>query len=226
MSKCLKCFRPEITCVCEDVVKIQTNTRFVILTHPKEFKKTKNGSGRMTHLSLPNSEIIVDVNFTENKRLKEIIKHYDTYILYPGKEAFNTSEKKFINTKPTAILIIDATWPCAKTMMRESKNLHSLPRISFNVDRKSKFLIKQQPDDYCLSTIEATQILLENLNNGQEMIKTKLLEDFLNPFHKMIQFQINCANDPNLKGYRKKPYTLPSERIKKQKKHHVLFLGN
>jgi len=41
--------------------------------HPKEYKKEKNGTGHMTQLQLENSEIIVGVDFTNNKRVNEIL---------------------------------------------------------------------------------------------------------------------------------------------------------
>ena len=41
--------------------------------HPKEYKKEKNGTGHMTKLQLDNSEIIVGVDFTKNKRVNEIL---------------------------------------------------------------------------------------------------------------------------------------------------------
>ena len=41
--------------------------------HPKEYKKEKKGTGTMTHLQLENSEIIVGVDFANNKRINEIL---------------------------------------------------------------------------------------------------------------------------------------------------------
>lgn len=222
MSKCLKCFRPNKACICKHIEIVPTKTKFVILMHPKEAKKTKNGTGRMTHLSLPNSELIIDIDFTQNKRVNEIIKNYQSMILYPGENAFNCSKEKFFSEKDIVIFIIDATWPCAKKMMKLSLNLHNLPRISFDNNKKSEFLIKQQPMDLCLSTIEATQQILINLNNGYEILEQEKIDNFLSPFREMIRFQIACANDPTLKGYRKKPYTLPTSR-KRSKKYNLIF---
>jgi hypothetical protein len=47
--------------------------------HPKEFKKTKNGTGRMTHLSLPNSEIFITkkniINYKNYNKSKIIVNY-------------------------------------------------------------------------------------------------------------------------------------------------------
>ncbi|EPR72991.1 hypothetical protein ADIWIN_2079 [Winogradskyella psychrotolerans RS-3] len=41
--------------------------------HPKEYKKEKNGTGHITKLQLENSEIIVGVDFTDNKRVNDVL---------------------------------------------------------------------------------------------------------------------------------------------------------
>ena len=68
LNLCLHCRRRLLTCVCQYLQPFNTDSRFVLLMHPMEFKKEKVGTGRFTHLILKNSEIIVDVGFDENKR--------------------------------------------------------------------------------------------------------------------------------------------------------------
>ena len=71
--ECYKCMRPSSTCICKHISPFQTKTRFIILMHPKEYKKEKNGTGHMTKLQLENSEIIVGVDFTNNTRVNLIM---------------------------------------------------------------------------------------------------------------------------------------------------------
>lgn len=78
--------------MCGHVHTINTKTKFVVLMHPKEFKKVKNGTGHLTHLSLENSELFVGVDFTNHRRINEIIKSYDSYVLYPSKDSLNLSK--------------------------------------------------------------------------------------------------------------------------------------
>ena len=54
--------------VCGSITPMETRTRFVFLMHPKEFKQEKAGTGRLTHLCLKNSEILVGVGFDECMR--------------------------------------------------------------------------------------------------------------------------------------------------------------
>lgn len=170
--------------------------------HPMEYKKEKNGTGHMTKLQLQNSEIIVGVDFTNNKRVNEILAKENTfsYLLYPGKDNFNLSTRKssevvsFMGNNPH-IFILDGTWPCARKMLKLSKNLQKLKRVSFDHNIKSKFIIKQQPNSLCLSTIESVYTVLNLLNKGKvEQCDTK---DFLIPFEKMIAYQVACILNPN-----------------------------
>jgi len=104
----------------------------------------------------------------------------------------------FIGESP-CIFILDGTWPCARKMLKLSKNLQKLKRVSFDKNIKSKFIIKQQPDSLCLSTIESVYTVLNLLKeSGLEQCDTK---DFLLPFEKMIEYQVDCILDPAKKSY-------------------------
>ncbi len=204
--KCYKCMRPLSSCICKFISPIQSKTRFVILMHPKEHRKEKSGTGNMTKLQLENSEIIVGVDFTNNESVNEILANENTcsFLLYPGKDNFNLSIRKsseiisFMGDNPT-IFILDGTWPCARKMLKLSKNLQKLKRVSFDNKIKSKFIIKQQLDSLCLSTIESVYTVLNLLKEGGlEQCDTK---GFLMPFEKMIEYQIEYILNTNNKNY-------------------------
>jgi len=206
-QKCYKCYRPKSSCMCSHIKSFETNTKFVILMHPKEFKKTKNGTGRFTHLSLKNSELFVGIDFTNHKRINEIISTCRAYILYPSKDAINLSTQKLSESKEIVIFLIDSTWSCASKIFTESKNLQNLQHMSFDSTKLSQFKIKEQPKDYCLSTMESTLTVLELLNEqGIENIQQRNLDDFLNPFHEMIKYQLKYVENPEINAVRFKKY--------------------
>ncbi|MDD2888330.1 MAG: DTW domain-containing protein [Aliarcobacter sp.] len=198
---CYKCYRPKSSCVCEYTINpINTNTKFVILMHPKEYRKTKNGTGHMTNNSLENCELYVGIDFTNHSRVNELLNDetYEPYILYPDINSIKLNTQKLPSEKKTLVFIIDSTWPCSKKMLRLSKNLHNLKKVSFEHDKSSQFKIKTQPNQYCLSTIESTLCLLELLNlQNIENISNNSLENFLTPFEKMVEYQVKCAFDEN-----------------------------
>jgi DTW domain-containing protein YfiP len=200
--------------------------------HPKEYKKEKIGTGHITQLQLANSEIIVDVDFTNNDRVNKILKDEKTssFLLYPGKESFNLSQRNsseinsFMNFHPT-IFLLDGTWPCARKMLKLSKNLQALKRVSFDNKITSKFIIKQQPDPLCLSTIESVYTVLNLLKKANmEQCDTK---DFLLPFEKLIEHQLEYIMNPNSANYRTtaiKELT-PKDRYKVNPERSVIFEG-
>lgn len=222
--------RPSSTCICKYISPVQTKTRFIILMHPMEYKKEKNGTGQMTKLQLENSEIIVGVDFTNNKRVNEILnkEKSSSFLLYPGKENFNLSIRKsseinsFMGNNPH-IFILDGTWPCARKMLKLSTNLQKLKRVSFDNKIKSKFIIKQQPESLCLSTIESVHTVINLLKKGDlEQCETK---GFLIPFEKMIEYQLEYILNPNNKNYRSKENReiIPKNMYKKDTERNIIF---
>ena len=181
--------------------------------HPKEYKKVKNGTGHLTNLALKNSELFVGIDFSNHKAVNEIISTYESFVLYPSKDALNISimnpyqdKDIVVKKKKMAIFIIDSTWACSTKMLRESKNLQALNHISFLNTKISEFKIKEQPADYCLSTIESTLCVLELLNKWEiENLYQDDLDRFLNPFYKMIEYQLKCIQNPLSDSIRFKP---------------------
>ncbi|WP_304546336.1 tRNA-uridine aminocarboxypropyltransferase [Sulfurimonas microaerophilic] len=208
-EKCYKCYRPKSSCMCEYCVKLDTDTKFVILMHPKEFKKVKNNTGHFTHQSLTNSELFIGIDFSLNNRINEIIATHESYILFPSEDAVNLSETNPKHSeKPLAIFIIDSTWACTKKIFTLSENLKNLQHMSFTTTKTSQYEIKIQPDEAYLSTIESTQVVLEELNEWKiEDISKENLEKFTTPFLKMIEYQKELIANPKSHAVRFKRYT-------------------
>lgn len=205
-EKCYQCYRPKKSCMCEYIQKIPTNTKFVILMHPKEFKKTKNNTGRFTHQSLPNSKIYRGIDFNNHQVINNIINNKNNccYVLYPHVNSIKLNNQTIQKeNKNNVIFIIDSTWSCSHKILAISKNLSALPKISFEHNKSSAYKIKTQPNKYCLSTIESTLCVLELLNKHKiENIHQSFLDTFLKPFQHMVKYQINCLLNSNSKNPR------------------------
>ncbi|MGB5866905.1 MAG: tRNA-uridine aminocarboxypropyltransferase [Arcobacteraceae bacterium] len=199
-QRCYSCYRPVTSCMCEHINPIETNTQFIILMHPKEFKKTKNGTGHFTHLCLPNSKIFIGIDFSDHEIINEILNDptKNCYVLYPDEKSIKLNTQTIQKEdKQNVIFIIDSTWPCSRKMLKCSKNINDLPKISFVHDKTSTFTIKTQPNIYCLSTIESTLCILELLDfHNIENIPSSKFQTFLQPFHKMVEYQVQCATQP------------------------------
>ncbi len=194
---CYTCYRPHSSCMCKYIKPIETQTRFIILMHPKEFRKTKNGTGHFTNLSLKNCEIHVGVDFSEHTMINKILANPDNacYVIYPSNNSINLNTSSISKEKKNTVLFfIDATWPCSKSMLVQSPNLDVLEKVSFTHTKISAFNFKKQPQEYCLSTIESTLCVLELLNEHQdENLDKQSLKNFLQPFQKMVEYQVSCV---------------------------------
>jgi DTW domain-containing protein YfiP len=195
-----------------------TRTKFVFLMHPKEFKKEKASTGRLTHLCLSESVIHMGIGFDNHEEVQALIRDPTnlTVLLYPGSEARNLSTGGLgagdLAGRRLVVFLLDATWSCARKMLRLSPSLQQLPRIMFTPAGVSRYVIKQQPQDGCLSTLEATHELLLALERSG-LDHYPLPDQLLGLFDRMQQFQIKCAADPSRPGYRRQPYSQPGERL-------------
>jgi DTW domain-containing protein YfiP len=170
---CHSCFRASRLCICSSITQFEIEPLVVLVVHPREFMKTV-GTVRIVKRSLTNS-ILWRGNgfeFDEDAQMLRLLADPTLYpmVLFPGSEslnltAANTEEiaEKIPTGKRLAIFVIDGTWTTAKQMIRQSQRLSQLPKISFNVDARSIYEFRKQPKEFCLSTVEAVAVLVENL---------------------------------------------------------------
>jgi len=216
---CYRCFWPQSLCWCGSLHAMPTRTRFVFLMHPKEYKEEKAGTGRLTHLCLPNSELRMGVGFDTHEEVQALIADPGNHcvLLYPGRDALNLSKGELtaagLGGRRLVVFLLDATWPLARKMLRLSPSLQRLPRIMFTPTAPSRFVIKQQPQEGCLSTLEAVHELLLVLERSG-LDRYERPDQLLGVFDRMQKFQIACAADPERPGYRRRRYSEPGERTR------------
>ncbi|HOX11437.1 MAG TPA: tRNA-uridine aminocarboxypropyltransferase [Spirochaetia bacterium] len=195
---CPACRRPLPVCLCPDEPPMETRTRIVLLTHPKEWKRQRSGTGRLTSLHLRNCEIVPGLRFDEHPRIRSLLEDPEGYpvLLYPGPGAWNLSEREFpakaLEGRRLTVFLVDATWACSRAVLRESPGLSRLPRVMFTPREPSRWVIKRQPRPECLSTLEAVHELLTALDAAgldEYPDRTRLLE----AFRRMQEIQVECA---------------------------------
>lgn len=168
--------------------------------HPKEAKRQRTGTGRLASLCLPESEILVGVDFTQNKRLNELLQdsRYYPVLLYPSPDSWNCRTEGFkeaVQGRKILAVIIDSTWFCSKKMLRLSSNVQALPKFSFSGSYKSIFTFKHEPKEYCISTIETCYYMIKELQSAQLADSSVSPEPLMRTFKQMIQFQLQKEND-------------------------------
>lgn len=213
---CYRCFWPKALCWCGSIRPMPTRTKVVFLMHPKEYKEQRTGTGRLTHLCLADSELIMGVGFDEDPRTQALINDPANFpmLLYPSPDARvlpGGLAAEELGGRRLVVFVLDGTWSCARKMLRLSPSLQRLPRLVFPPAAPSRFVIKQQPVEGCLSTLEATHELLRALEAAglDAYPDPAQLPDLL---QRMQDYLIKCASDPSRQGYRRQPYGTPEKR--------------
>lgn len=180
---CLRCFRPETTCYCNRLPRIESRTRVIFLQHPRE-RRVAIGTARMAHLALPNSELHHGVDFTGHPRVESLARMPErTAVLFPGAQAKAPAD--FADAPLENLIVVDGTWSQARKVVMRNPLLAGLPRIAFQPRRPSNYRIRAEPAEHCVSTIEAVVETLGALEGDQERF-----DSMLRTFEHMVDTQI------------------------------------
>jgi DTW domain-containing protein YfiP len=195
-------------CVCAQIPRLETATRVVFLQHRRE-SRVAIGTARMAHLSLPNSEFHVGIEFAGDPRIDALASQPGTFLLFPseGAKPIDQLEPGELKT----LVVVDGTWPLARKLIRINPALQRIPRVAFQPSRPGNYRIRKEPAEHCTSTIEAVAEVLGQLEGDPERLR-----GMLRPFDAMIDRQIEFAENrqgPSRKRIRKKPYVPPARRI-------------
>lgn len=168
--------------------------------HPKEAKKNRTGTGRISHISLKDSEILMGIDFSENKRLQTLLSDpkYFPMMMFPGNEAWTAKKpgfKEAIGDRIPLAIILDSTWWCAKKMIQANPFLLELPRLSFYGDYRSIYTFKKEPEPECISTVESCYYLIKEMQDNGITDKNVNPEAMMDAFKEMIRFQLQAENE-------------------------------
>lgn len=213
MGFCMHCRQRAKNCYCGFIQRFDPKIKFVILAHAKEAKR-HIASGRLTQLCLENSEFIRGHDYRHKIRVNEILRNpeYHCVLLYPGIKARNLTSvpeseraQLFPRGKQLVIFVLDGTWVTASKMLKVSQNLHLLPQVSFDPPGPSRFRVRLQPNDKCLSTIEAVHHLIEIVGKCQGFATERRSHDILlEAFDQMVERQLTyMKNISSVNPYRR-----------------------
>lgn len=196
---CRTCLQPDFSCYCTWLKPISCDLDFVILIHPIEVHR-RIATGRMAHLCLKGSRLIMGHDFSNNTELNDILSEPSRHpvLLYPGVNSLNLTPVQsnarrslFPLDKRLTVLVVDGTWATARKMVRLSSNINKLPRICFTPQTASNFRVRRQPRAECYSTIEAIHQTIDLFDNEGS---TREHDHLLEVFEKMVNRQLELAH--------------------------------
>jgi len=198
-KKCTVCDKALAACICQHITVIDSDIELIILQHPGEVKNAI-GTARILNLSLPQCQIIVGENFTDNSQLNDILndRTRQCYLLYPSEESIQVEALSFTesnnvvnnsaiinNNMKRTFILLDGTWRKAFKMYQTSMNLQAIPAVRLSAEKESQYTIRQTSIEGGLSTVEAGYLLLSTLEKD-----TAKYQPLLTAFEYMINFQI------------------------------------
>lgn len=218
---CLRCRRPVAVCFCASVTKVDSHTRIVFVQHPLE-AKVAISTCRMAHLSLPNSELHVEIDPDASSSLRARAAEPDTYLLFPSPGAVDPSE---LSAPPKNLIVVDGTWDNAKKLLLRSPMLSALPRLGLKPKAPGNYRIRKEPAEHCLATIEAVSQVLDAVERAPGKFAP-----ILSAFDAMVEKQLAFIASKNgtsryQRLHRRNPGRSPIERLRDVAPGLVLIFG-
>jgi DTW domain-containing protein YfiP len=173
---CPRCLRPERSCICHWIVKLESLVELIVLQHPLEVHQAK-GSARLLHLSVSGSQLQIGESF-EPDVLRELLMEdgKTSLLLYPD----NPAERHIIPAAPVLtvdqlcvpgqlrLIVLDGTWRKSRKMLYQNPLLQQLPRLALSDMPASHYRIRKAHKPDQLSTLEASCYALMQLENNCE----------------------------------------------------------
>jgi DTW domain-containing protein YfiP len=175
---CPNCQRPLPVCYCSARVAVANTTKVLIIQHPLEHKHPFN-TGRMAHLCLSNSELIVAETLSAAKLA--CILNTPSALLYPSLPWLPSTPEA--NNSIQQLIVIDGTWKKSKKILHLHPALQKLPRLQLKGNLSSNYQIRKTTVANGLSTLESIVMALNTMEPKGEF------ESMLQPFERMIDLQ-------------------------------------
>ncbi|NXE22978.1 DTWD2 protein, partial [Ardeotis kori] len=191
--ECGRCSRPQKVCLCPflPVHPLKVSTCLYIIQHPAEESRVLRTVPLLAACLPPDKcKILVGRRFSEDRypELATVCRNPDTLILYPGAEAANLEEVAVMSSSPSVMIIIDGTWR-KKYLVCYTELFISVEFAIFQVQLKpdisSQYVIRTQPTNTCLSTLECAAVALTIMEKNKSIQET-----ILRPLQALCTFQL------------------------------------
>jgi DTW domain-containing protein YfiP len=157
--RCARCLFPADECLCAEIPRVATRTRFVVVRHASELPRPTN-SARWAALAMP-ALTVVDYALPGTPIELAPLLEPDAVLLFPSPHAPR------LDPLPRQVIVVDATWAQARRMVQRLPELRSLPRLSIPAEAPSRLdAMRRSRVAGRRSTLEAIADALELLGEA------------------------------------------------------------
>lgn len=209
---CYRCLRPQSTCYCEHIDRVENRTHIIIVQHPRE-RFHPLGTVRIAERSLAAVSIIHHYLEDTSQRIEGALRSSNAAILFPSADAEDLGTMSPAE-RPEEIIVLDGTWHQAKTLLRDVPILRRFRRVRFTPPAPSEYRIRREPQADYLSTIESIAHVLR-----LQEPETENIEALNTAFRHMIDKNVH-ARVPSQEGtrmrtrVRKIPHRFPEQLLR------------
>nr|CAD7258805.1 unnamed protein product [Timema shepardi] len=192
--------RPSVVCWCPFLPseRLTTLCRIVLLQHPAEEKRSLRTAPMLSQALIPGRCLIfkgkkfplnrqVNWVFFRYEDLRNILSSPYSVLVYPSKDATDIKDLAPVSETqhPYNFIIIDGTWPQAKAIYHSMPELRKLRQVKLVTGGTSEYIIRTQPTDGCLSTLETAALALSLFEKN-----SNIRDILLRPLKALCQFQL------------------------------------
>lgn len=165
--RCRGCFLPPVACLCPKVPIIPTRTRFFIVRHIREAKKTTN-TGRLAAKALP-SAILSDYG-RPHDLVRPPADLSRAWLLYPDGDPSTEVDV------PEWIVVLDGTWHQTRRMVQRIPWLRGIRRVSLS-PRVPADGLRREPNPVAMPTLTAIARAIEQIEGPRQAVLLDALHE-------------------------------------------------
>jgi DTW domain-containing protein len=151
--RCARCRVHQSLCFCDQIPRIETKTRLLLVVHRREERKPTN-TGRLATECLANSEIFVRGHADGSDRGFVLDPTRQPLLLFPDESAIRLTE--FLSlARPLTLIVPDGNWRQASKVRKRLPGLGDVPIVALPQGPTSTYRLRHESRDGGLATIEA-----------------------------------------------------------------------
>ncbi|MFE8600677.1 tRNA-uridine aminocarboxypropyltransferase [Archangium violaceum] len=146
--RCPRCNLPPHLCLCAEIPRVETRTRFLLVQHVVETWK-KSNTGRVAALALANSRLLIHGAQGESLDTA-LLSEPGTWLLYPDGPTVPPDAPA-----PRQLVVLDASWSQARRMTQRVPVLRALPRLVLPPPEPGMLRLREPTHPSGMSTLDA-----------------------------------------------------------------------